>query len=186
MIIVEGTDCVGKTTFCHQLVVALNERDELINSYTYAHLSRLPRGWNKYWSYEQRMCRRVVQDRFHASEIAYSIARGDEPLLDEFSYEFVDCKFRLLGGMHVLIVADEDAIRSRLSHKPDEMYDADLIIRAQDAFMCMSREGAFDFTLDVGDMFVTFDQLEMVVERYVNRQCALHQILRSGDQFRTL
>ena len=114
MLIVEGPDGVGKTTLCRSLL-------EKLPGHVYAHFSRLPPDFDYYWGYLDRASRRVVQDRFHMSEVAYAIARGEQPRIDPETYRLVDARLRQLGAYTVLVTADQGLIESRWD--PTQMYD---------------------------------------------------------------
>lgn len=134
MLIVEGTDLVGKTTFCRKLL-------EHLPAHIYAHFSRLPPQFDYYWGYVDRMSRHVVQDRFHMSELAYAWARGEEPHISPEQYRLIDAELRRLGAYTVLVVVDDRALlKDRM--RVGEMYDFDTICKANDRF-CGLWDGEF-------------------------------------------
>lgn len=126
MIIVEGTDLVGKTTLCHKLTQHLG--------YTYQHLSRLPDTWRYPESYLEMMGPTVIQDRFHDSEYAYVYGRREtKTKLTAEAYSAIQHRLHYYGGIKILVTADEDSIIER--YRQDEMYKIDVILRAQKWFM---------------------------------------------------
>jgi len=132
-IVVEGSDHLGKTTLCKKLLEhpLLKQR-----GYVYHALSRLPDGFHRFWGYKALAQQRVVQDRFHMSEIAYAYARGDEstPLTPD-RYRRVDATLRLLPAFTVVLTISPSLLRHRLEHEPkEEMYDNALILRANEVF----------------------------------------------------
>lgn len=113
MLIIEGSDAVGKTTLCHELVAKLPR-------HMYSHLSRPAPKFNKYWDYVDRMNQYLVQDRYHLSEIVYAEMRGDKTDLTPEVYRLVDARARLIPAFTVVVVADSELIESRWKHTEDE------------------------------------------------------------------
>jgi thymidylate kinase len=131
MLILEGTDLVGKTTLCHKLA-------ERLPGYLYVHMSRPPK---TNWSDEDYIhiaAMKTIRDRFHLSELAYSRIRKEASLVKEprvLDAELVSkfCAFK------VLVTASDDLLKSRYQSKDrDEMYSLDQIIDANKVFMKMS------------------------------------------------
>ena len=116
MLVVEGSDGVGKTVFCHALLKELESRGPWI----YSHFGLLPITWRYPSSYFPHMSKYLVQDRFHMSEIVYRKARGEPQELSSFAYSIVDAKLCLLGGLTVILVADEQVIH--YTFNPEETY----------------------------------------------------------------
>lgn len=131
MLIIEGPDCVGKTTLAKQLL-------EYLPRHIYTHFTRLPEGFDYYWDYVDRMSRYIIQDRFHLSEVVYSTAIGRECRLDELTYGMIDAKLRMLGGMVVLITADADLIEQRWDKS--QMFSLDKTLIAADKYNRIYRQ----------------------------------------------
>jgi thymidylate kinase len=121
MLIIEGADCVGKTTLAKKLL-------RVLDNHVYAHFTRLPSGFDYYWGYVERMSVNIVQDRFHLSEIVYSRVRGVESPLTPELYRLVDAQVRLRAGYTILITADEGLVRKRWDK--GQMYNIDDTLRA--------------------------------------------------------
>lgn len=129
MLIVEGADLVGKTTLCEALVRELSRRE---HGYVYRHLTKLPNGFVSPWAYMQLASRRVVQDRFHMSEVLYAKARHERPVLSPFGYALVDAHLRQLGAFTVIVTTSRDQIADRW--RAGEMYDLDTVLAINDDF----------------------------------------------------
>jgi len=67
MIIVEGADLVGKTTFAKRLEIA-------IPGMVYQHLHKLTPHFERLEGHKQLVCNRAVRDRFHISDVVYKKA----------------------------------------------------------------------------------------------------------------
>lgn len=157
MLLLEGCDGVGKTTLAKRLVKELD-------GHIYAHFTRLPRDFDRYWGYRERMSTHVVQDRFHLSEIVYAYARGDESPLCPDTYRLVDAAVRQLAGFTVLITAD-DALIGKRWHG-DQMFSLDLTLATNERY---SKLGAFftDYEIDIDYRFHCTEQEPYVTDRAV-------------------
>jgi hypothetical protein len=171
MIIVEGADLVGKTTFCTGLL----ERDYCQeNGMVYSHLSRLPPGWDHVRSYIERACRNVVQDRFHMSEPVYARVRGEETKLTPEKYRLVDAYLRTLGAVHVVIVASLESTIAR-RWREGEMYDLNKVIHANTLFKTMAWPPHSVYRPDVDFVFVAEELTDdAAFSRAINEVLNLH------------
>jgi len=133
MLIIEGGDLVGKTTFCETLL-----EQPLLKShaYLYNHMTKPPEAFDGCQAYLDMAYHRYVQDRFHLSEIVYAKMRGDEPKVSAEKYRLVDAHMRLLGAVNVVIVCTEpDMIAERWAERVEqEMYDVDKTLLANVIF----------------------------------------------------
>lgn len=177
MLIVEGPDGVGKTTLCEKLLAVLP-------THVYAHFTRLPPGFDHPWDYLARTSRRVVQDRFHLSEPAYAEARGDADrlLLTPELYRLVDARLRQLGGVTVLLTADDALVRSRWD--ASQMFDVGRTLLASRAYRrLLAGQTPYRPDLDLHyhltteRPYVTDDQVDEVLGLYRRRQSALDETL---------
>lgn len=173
MIIVEGTDLTGKTTFCKKLVKYLNAKEM---PYTYQHLSRLPDSWDYYWGYVDRFSYHTVQDRYHDSEIAYSHARGDNTPLDEVTYRLIDSWLKHKGVMTVLIETRLPLLDERFKEQGDKMYDFAVIASARTWFS--TNRAKFDVVIDCNDLhkFPTKQDVDLVYRKYMEIRMKLNKI----------
>lgn len=191
MIIVEGPDCVGKTTFAKKLA---SSTQLAMKGYIYKHFSRLPQGFNYYWGYIENAAPKSVQDRFHMSEIAYSYARGEEESpLDPQRYRMVDGYLRGRGDFTVLITCENGLLGQRLTDPGDDMYDVPTIMRAADAFNTIAHYRGKDVVIGkrVYDMDLDYhvhltkdhpwpsnDDLQGVLKEYQRRQVEWHSAVQ--------
>lgn len=150
MLIIEGTDGLGKTTLAKKLAKRLEKLGHI-----YAHFTRLPDSFDRFSDYMLRSSVRTVQDRFHMSEIAYIAARGDDvgamvrtmpSFLTPLTYRLVDAALRLKCAYTVVITAERDLITDKwngMDPSRSEMYDHDVTQRANCAFLDIV-EGEFE------------------------------------------
>jgi thymidylate kinase len=115
MIIIEGTDCVGKTSLINQL-------KEYFNEYYLKHFTNPPNNMTmqeqheynkkKYYDEIDNPFKKMIKiyDRFHLGEMVYApMYRGYEPDYIEDLEEKLNYK----GAMLVLLVANVDDIKKR-------------------------------------------------------------------------
>lgn len=178
MIIVEGPDLVGKTSVCQKLVKRLQSRGVI-----YAHFSRLPLSFDRYWGYQRRASRNIIQDRFHMSEPIYAAMRKDYTALDPEKYRMVDGMLRQLGAVHVVITATNDLIKSRWGR--EEMYDIEQVFEVNSMFKLMANQQFKGYEPDVDFHFecsphwpfVPEDSLSQIEDLWIKRQDTLGEII---------
>ncbi len=142
MIIVEGSDLVGKTTFCEAL---LKDHRLARMGYMYSHLSRPPeQGFDGCQAYMGMAWENFVQDRFHLSEPIYSKVRGEEksPTTSPEKFRLVDAHLRLMGVLTVVITATDELISSRFKENESrEMYGLAKILHANRLYTSAALNG---------------------------------------------
>lgn len=182
MLIVEGSDRVGKSTF----VKALTEHPVLrAAGYISAHFGRLPNGFDHYWGYIDRASRYIVQDRFHMSEIVYADARGENPMISVDQYWMLDGVLRQLGVFTVVITAEPVLIEERWT--PTEMYKLGTIQVANKSFERIITQRwygeyrpEFDYHIHCTRHrpFPDEHDVNRIVELYTSRQASLDVLNR--------
>lgn len=178
MLIVEGADCVGKTTLCKELVRALNEAGW---PHVYHHLGLLPPCWRERaeQNYARIMAPYVVQDRFHLSEPIYAAARGDEPMLDVGQFDRVNRSLHGYGGFQVVVLAESQVIRQRFhATRLGQMYDLDTVLEVNDQYRQAAARGRWsgypvnvDYVVNNHDDMAPGPVAQRIVEQYVRRLC---------------
>lgn len=134
MLIVEGSDCVGKTSLCNELIKQLNSRGYPVIP---QHFGLLPSNWNYYDDYLPFMNTRTVMDRFIMSEVVYGhVIRNGTKLSPEL-YRRLDAHLRLQGSVTVVVTANDYWMRQQLDAKMasrQEVFNADQIMTVNHAF----------------------------------------------------
>lgn len=171
MIIIEGTDLLGKTTLAKKLCE---------NGLNYQHFTRLSDDFHRFYDYLPFIKVNNVLDRFHMSEPAYIKARGDKLTTNTVWYSTLDRHILNACGFTVLMTAEPDLIRSRWGR--EEMYDLDTVLKANDAFLEIAESfEIFDmpvhydlhFHLTIEKPWVSFEECEFILNCHqllVNRQ----------------
>lgn len=114
MLIVDGSDCTGKTTLCKELVEKLNfTHRSLRHAYSYSHLGALPARWDFYKHYVERCQPWLVQDRFHLSELAYGIVTRYGTSITRL--EDIERYLDELPAMRVVLTAEDSLLDRRYS-----------------------------------------------------------------------
>lgn len=135
MLIIEGSDCVGKTTLCNELLKRLNAAGCAMIP---QHFGLLPKDWGYYADYLPYMATHTVMDRFIMSEVVYGhTLRGGSPLTPEI-YRLLDAHLRMLGAVTVVVVANDYWYRLQLKEKYGErrqVFDVDQVTRVNKGFM---------------------------------------------------
>jgi len=189
MLIIEGTDHVGKTTLAKKL-----ERRFSAHGFVYQHLSRLTDGFDRYWGYLPLIRPRVVQDRLFLSEIAYASARGEssEATLPPEYLRLLNAHKHLVGGFTVLITCNDYLLTSRYAKEENQehqMYKTPIVIAANKAFMCLPAqliEPGYHIHLTKDRPWPSEDQLEEIVQEYTRLQNILGGLASRNPSLRKL
>lgn len=148
MLVIEGADGVGKTTLAQTMVERLNRRGESIErGHVYQHLSRPDRrSFHPVHGHTRLMCRQVVQDRLHMSELAYSLVTQRDTKLTPQMYSLVDSRLRQHAGFTVVLVLEGDdqrvldALRVRAGNR-HEMFDLRTVAEVNKTYRVLANDG---------------------------------------------
>jgi hypothetical protein len=137
MLIVEGSDLVGKTELCKVLINRLwSEGYPVILQ----HFGLLPDDWDFYWDYLGFMNRRTVMDRFIMSEVVYgNVTRYGSRISPEI-YCMLDAHLTLQASVTVVITATDDWMKRQCElvyEGRDEMFKPDEIVKVNAGFRDM-------------------------------------------------
>lgn len=166
MIIVEGTDLLGKTTLCEKLVKDLNARD---HSHVYSHLSKLPESFDHVQGYLPLCNRNVVYDRFYLSRQAYGGALKNQRVMTPEELHWLDGYTRLFGSYTVLVVSTEYFIRQQFAAKDrDEMYDVDSIVAVNEEYLGLTDHA--DFLITASDVQWPSHFCSHIIDNYLKRR----------------
>lgn len=191
MLIVSGADLVGKSTVVQHTVKLLNEEYDL--PHMPMHLARPPENFDSFDGYVDKMSRDTVWDRFHLDEIVYRQLDERRSSITPLKYELVDARLSILGGMVLVITAEDDVIRRRYEARGDQMYDLEHVLRVNHRFRDLTNcgwcdcrgqiytprvDGSFDLPSESDtDMEHLRDWVSRQVEAYVRRQLELAELL---------
>lgn len=168
MLILEGPDHVGKTTFAKLLVSFAV--DAGIPAY-YAHMTRPPKGFDFYSHYVDRMSAFAVQDRFHlGARVYHSNELPDERL------RMLNARLTLMGSMTVVMFQDNEAeYECRLREQPKiegEMFPIARLMEVNRIFGAIAKNPSFhgvDEVLDVSFYFPGAVHAQRIVREWKKR-----------------
>jgi hypothetical protein len=130
MLIIEGSDNVGKTTACRKMEV-------LIGKGSYRHLSRPPDDFDHVREYMERIGP-YVQDRFHLGAITYGRMTKNGNCPTSRDMLMVQRYMRWQGCIVVVMHAERDWLR-RSTFNKGEMYPLDTILDVNSAFIALTK-----------------------------------------------
>lgn len=144
MIIIEGTDLVGKTTLADK-IVELNNMGKHVVPLEYKHLGPLPDDWTV-TDYMRLLSSTAVYDRFFVSELVYHPLNLKPCKLSKF--DTLNITRALLWHYkttNVLVLGDENKIAERYAdlttnHGRKELFTVEQVILAQQRFKCIDTE----------------------------------------------
>jgi len=135
MLIIEGSDCLGKTTLAHKLVSLAAD----MNKYPvfYSHMSRPNKAFDFFEHYKDRMSMFAVQDRFHLGGLVWH-----EGEISEASLEIIEGWLMSIGSMTIVLYAsDEKWYRRRLERdNRGNLLDIDTMCKANRTYMLFKGE----------------------------------------------
>lgn len=176
MLIVEGPDLVGNTTFAKILVSRLNETPQLRGRWMYSRLGLLPEGWDYLLDYIERADRFTVQDRYWLSEMAI----GNKARISRDMLPFITARLTMLGAYTVLITATPDALRLLWdSSEREEHFTLSEILTANAEFRHWVNKVDLHYELSCSDTLPSSNEslIENIVTSYIKRQRALDAFL---------
>lgn len=166
MLIIEGSDHLGKTTAAKALVkqAAVDRRYPI----RYAHMSRPNDTFDFLHDYQDMASKFAVQDRFHLGGIVWH--KGKFTIN---SLKIVEGRLQALGSVCVVLhTSDEEWYRHVLTTQGKvEMFDIDTIMEANRKFKTIAEYQAWvDFIYDIKDgQFPDAGELESWLATWYNR-----------------
>jgi GTPase SAR1 family protein len=158
MLIVEGSDLVGKTTFIKALLKELENRG-------YAaipqHFGLLPKCWNYFLDYLPFINHRVVMDRFIMSEVVYgSTLRGCSRIAPSI-YKSLDASLKKAASITVVLAGEPCWFADHVEHEHpfrDEVFTPQQIIDVNKAFVSIiDTTGRYhEYTMNVDYGYVKY------------------------------
>lgn len=172
MIILEGTDHVGKTHAAQVMCEIVGERLGRPPASLYGHMSRPREDFDHVTEYARRV-RVGVQDRFHLGSIVYGRILGGGTFATARRMRVVQSYLRWSGCHVVVFLCDRSELARRLtaSVNREEMYRHDQILDAGEAYRMLAGasnmgEPYADETVDVTDRWPTREELTAIVDRW--------------------
>lgn len=128
MIILEGSDQVGKTTLMNDLL-------KFFPDFESRHLSKLPKTWNSPKDYLHLMTEKIIWDRFHISEPIYAKIRGESSMATPEDFEVIHKQEEKL--LVVVITTEPCDLEKRLiaNKGREEMYSNANILKANKMYI---------------------------------------------------
>ncbi len=162
MLVIEGADLVGKTTLAMELI----RRGTQYGPAVYRKLGLLPGHWNYKSDYINMMSPLVVIDRFYLSELIYGrVCRNYTPLTDKIVAELNDY-LGLVGGLTLIITADNAVLDEQYVKRGDDMYKLNQIKEVNAAYIeyAGTHDPTFTYHYHVkaGGLFPSADPLWVV------------------------
>jgi len=181
MLLVEGADYTGKTTFCRALTERLQSRGF---PHTPQHLSKPGPDFDYYRDYLALLSPAHVWDRFHLSGVAYR-RHDDHPCsLSPLKFQLVEAEFRRRCGFTVILWCTNGElarrVASRESQPGDTIHPLERIVHVNDTFEEMVEEGKvdmrgsvyrvdYDAFIDTTAFQAMDERATMVVEHYLEK-----------------
>lgn len=179
MLIVEGTDLVGKSTLCNELIRRLWLLGYPI---VYQHFGILPASWDYFEDYISFMNKRVCMDRFIMSEVVYGETSRSGSKISPMKYYELDGYLRVNQSVTVVIVADDSWLHAqyeclvdrspysdilRQTKKRKEYYGEEVILKANQGFIDIV-DGQTKYFCDYDFVFKVTNEMPSSNNEFVN------------------
>lgn len=162
MLIIEGSDCVGKTTLANELSRRLN--------YAYQHLGPLPDCWYDI-DYVNLAAANSVRDRFHLSEIVYSTVLSRPVKIANLRLLHATLMLKY-SAYTVIITADNSLLGPRHSSR-DELFNLETVQAVNNMFSKLSYYADFRIHCTQDAPYFTEAHVDTIVQAYKDRIKAL-------------
>jgi len=151
MLIIEGSDLVGKTTLIKEICKLADEHDfPLIPQ----HFGLLPKSWDYLLDYLPYVIKHTAMDRFILSEVIYGETLRDGSRIDPFTFNALQLYLKSKKSMTVIIAAEPEFFKTHV-HKQmqyrDEVFKEEQICKVNDAF------NSILVTREFNDFVVNYD-----------------------------
>jgi len=172
MIILDGSDCVGKTTTAERLRALAGPTVGL--ELGYRHLSRPPPDFDHMREYMEGVGQHV-QDRYHLSSIVYGKILGGGTYISARRMLTVQRYLRWQGALVVVFYGGREWLRDQLAKSvKKEMYSREQILDANDAFKALATvqsrgEPLCDMSIDVSAGWPTDETLKGLLTAWGER-----------------
>jgi predicted kinase len=155
LVLVEGVDGAGKTTFARALADAVRDAGEQVVAGFKRHVpDRSPMEeyeLDAQW-YVPGAGTSAVYDRWHWSEEAYGPVLRDGSAFEPWAWWHVEAALQARGAVVAWLTAPTDALRARLSARGDDLVTAELLPRLQSMYDLVSGASALSqVRVDVED-----------------------------------
>lgn len=180
MLIIEGSDNLGKTTAAKRLVELAAQRAKQVKDgqddvypVRYQHMSRPNHAFNFFTDYQDMVCKYAVQDRFHLGGLVWH-----KDVINPHSLRIIEGWLHCLGSIVVVFVcSNEEWYKDRLvSSQRVEMFDVSVLVQANRAFQHLASGQHFckpiiEFVVDVSgpDKFPNDTKLNTILDAWFER-----------------
>jgi thymidylate kinase len=161
MLIIEGTDLVGKTTVAHKLAKRLNM--------LYQHLGPLPEGWTER-DYLDIAAPDLVRDRFHMSEICYHAVNNKPCIIDDYTMLNAWLRVRCCAYTVVIVVAHKCEHYFDERWREGEKFTLDQIKHVNRKYIDNFKHADDVFVMDERRPFLDDQDIDDIVENYTRRR----------------
>lgn len=179
MIILEGADCVGKTTAAHKLceIIKARYRSDAMTRTLYRHMTKPSNEFDHFADY-LHLVHEGVQDRFHLGSIVYGKMLGCGNYPTSRKMRCLQRYLRWSGCFTVIMTAERKWLSDQLDKSAkSEMYAKEQILDANECYKALAsshnREEAWcDLALDVTTSWPSDATLERIVDLWRARWIA--------------
>lgn len=173
MLIIEGSDCLGKTTFA-KLLLECADKQNIFPTY-YSHMSRPNASFDFFGDYIDMMSTYAIQDRFHLGGIVWHHA------IEQPALSIIEGWLRSIGSMTIILYAsDYNWFRKRIQEdNRGNMLSINAMCAANKEYEmlannCHSKKCIVDFAYDLTGLnpvpsYLDLSDAENIVNQWFDR-----------------
>ena len=177
MLIIEGSDCLGKSTLAKQIVRQVSEMGIPV---VYSWMTRPNENrFDFFHNYKDMMNPCAVQDRFHFGGMAYH-----ENKIPPMNLQIINSWIHSIGGMIVVLYAsDRELYRKRLeSDERGNILPIDVMCKGNDWFNIWKDLAGADYTFNILPVnwpidgkpnYVSDDDVQEIISEWIKRRNAV-------------
>lgn len=175
MLIIEGSDCLGKTTLAKKIVKKVSEMGYPV---VYSWMTRPNEQiFDFFLDYKKMINPCAVQDRFHLGGLAYHSNR-----IFPRQLQIINGWIRSVGGLIVVLYAgDEEKYEQRIrKDERENLLSWPILCKGNDFFKKYAFSGDYNFSFDILPFgsydscchanFVNDEDVEIIVREWINRR----------------
>lgn len=166
MLILEGSDHLGKTTAAQTLVKLAAERvdnpsvDDVAHPIRYTHMTRPNKAFDFLYDYQDLLSKYAVQDRFHLGALVWH-----KGVITPESLQLIESWIGCLGSYTVIFASTNDEWYRAHLEGVNQMFDIDTLIAANDRYLQMI-SGVYPYNVQYDEGCIVGP--DFPTERYLN------------------
>jgi thymidylate kinase len=172
MLILEGSDCLGKSTFAEKLLAEADSR--VIHPTFYSHMSRPNNAFDFFTHYQDMITKYAIQDRFHIGGIVWHDRIPQDKL------DIIEAWLALAGSLTIVLYASDDVAYRELLKKDQRgnLLSLDTMCDANKEYRAMAKDNhelsvninySYDITPTCVPIYPDQQDVELIIDEWFDK-----------------